>query len=71
MDACRIGVRGDEMINSFLHLIIFVVAIWCLVIVIKAIVDNPDARCQYGNCDKCPFPRCRKEMVNNGRIHNG
>ena len=40
MDACRIVVRGDEMINSFLHLIIFVVAIWCLAIVIKAIVDN-------------------------------
>ena len=70
MDACRIKVRGDEMINSFLQLIVFVFAVWCLVIVIKAIGDNPDARCQYGNCDECPFPRCRKEMVNNGRIHN-
>ena len=39
------------MINSFLQLIVFVFAVWCLVIVIKAIVDNPDARCQYGNCD--------------------
>lgn len=27
----------------------------------------------YGVCTRetCPFPRCRKEMVNNGRIHNG
>lgn len=70
MDACRIKVRGDKMINSCLQLIVFVVTAWCLVITLKAIADNPDAKCQYGNCDECPFPRCRKEMVNNGRIHN-
>lgn len=58
------------MINSCLQLIVFVVTVWCLVITLKAIADNPDAKCQYGNCDECPFPRCRKETVKHERIHN-
>lgn len=41
-----------------------------LVAIVKAIADHPEFQCQYGNCDDCPFHRCRKEMVNNGRIHN-
>lgn len=62
--------RGDKMIGACFQFIISITALLCIAFVIKAILNNPDTRCQYGNCDECPFPRCRKEMSKHGCIHN-
>lgn len=58
------------MVDMCFQLAVLIIALLCIVYVIKAISNNPDARCQYGNCDECPFPRYRKEMSKHGRIHN-
>ena len=58
------------MLEACFGVVVATVVTISLVAVVIAIADNPEFKCQYGNCDECPFPRCRKEMVRNGSIHN-
>lgn len=58
------------MLEACFGVVVAAVVTASLVAVVMAIADHPEFKCQYGNCDDCPFPRCIKEMVNNGRIHN-
>ena len=52
------------MLEACFGVVVAAVVTASLVAVVMAIADHPEFKCQYGNCDDCPFPRCRKEMAN-------